>query len=82
MALARHNNPKWEFRTTDTGYRISIESESEYFKFNRGISILAGYMKIAEILGCKNLDESGRSVSEGCDTCDFGWKYSLDLDVW
>jgi hypothetical protein len=72
---------RFSFSCSSNGYHIHTESDFSYMKF-QGLSVLQGYLKIAEILGVENGDETSRYKFEGCPTCDFGAKYSVSLKFW
>jgi hypothetical protein len=64
------------------GICVSITSDYEYVKFEN-VSMLVGYHRIMEILGCKDGDEEGRTqISSGCRTCQDGSRYEINLRFW
>ena len=73
---------EFTFATKEDGYYVSVCKMYEYVEFKHGISTLQGFQKIAEILECKDGDEVDRWSSGGCETCDYGSRYSYTLKFW
>ena len=74
-------NEKFKLRTTASGYYIEVKQSYEYVGFKSG-SVLQNYMKIAELLNVKDGDEVSRVGYAGCETCDWGSSYELELRFW
>jgi hypothetical protein len=66
----------------DDGYHIRAAQMYDYIEFDKGVSTLEGYQKIAAILGCTDGDEIERESKSGCETCDWGSCYEYTLRFW
>jgi hypothetical protein len=82
MDLFYSCNADFEFKTRKDGYYFTITQMYDYVEFKDGISALQGFMKIANILECKDGDEVRCYASRGCETCDYGSSYELELKFW
>lgn len=76
-----YEKTEYEFETRDDGYYITASKMYEYVEF-KDLSVLQGYLKLAEILGCTNGDEVNRHSYSGCETCDYGSSYTIKLRLW
>jgi hypothetical protein len=74
-------NSSFEFETRLDGYYITISQMYNYVSFKFG-SVLQNYHKIAELLGVNDGGEINRNSYGGCETCDYGSKYTLELKFW
>jgi len=77
-----YRDTEFTFKTKDDGYYIEARQMYDYLSFTEGISVLQGYLRIADILGCDNGDEYERYSSSGCETCDYGSSYEWTLKFW
>lgn len=73
---------KFEFGTSGDRYEIRVSQMYEYVEFADNMSPLVGYQKIAAILGCTEGREADRDYEPGCETCDWGSKYTVTLEFW
>lgn len=80
FVFSNYDNVKFEFEVKSDGYYITAKREYEYVEFKD--SVLVSYVKIADILGCANGDEVDRHYTPGCETCDFGSEYIIELRFW
>ncbi len=76
-----YSSVEFEFKTEEDGYYISVSQMYEYVGF-KDMTVLKGYLAIAEVLGCENGDEVDRDSYGGCETCEYGSKYSIELKFW
>lgn len=72
---------EYKFETRADGYYLTFSRMYNYVSF-KDLSILQGYLKLAEILGCKDGDEVERYSHHGCETCDCGSSYTIKLKFW
>jgi len=70
-----------KFSQSILGYDIEISQMYSYVKF-KNMSVLQGFQAISKILDCINGDERDRYYESGCETCDYGSKYSYSLRFW
>lgn len=65
----------------DRGYFIKAKNMFDYAKFKEG-SVLTNYIKIAQMLGVDFISEYSKHSYGGCETCDYGSSYFMDLRFW
>lgn len=75
-------SPDFKFQTRDDGYYIDVSQMYDYVRFTGDLSTLQAYMQIASLLGVENGDERDRWSYGGCETCDYGSKYTVELRFW
>ena len=63
-------------RKTSDGQQIIIELSAMYQAPGRSLSQL---LKLAEVLGTDEIEEYDSIAVPGCDTCDFGSRYGVEL---
>lgn len=71
----------FEFQTKKDGYYIKVSKMYDYVSFVNG-SVLQSYIKIAQLLNVQDGDEINRIYREGCETCDYGSSYIVELKFW
>lgn len=57
-----------------TGISIKISQMYEYVKLG-----FADMQKMADVLGTEKIDMSGQDFTSGCDSCDYGSSYVIEL---
>lgn len=65
----------------DGKWYVTVVKEYDAPSF-KDMSFLVGMQKIAEVLGCKNLDIEDNISRSGCETCDWGSEYGYRFVAW
>lgn len=72
----------FSFKNKEDGYYITVSQMYDYCTFKGDMSVLRGYLAIADILGCTEGNELGKNSFGGCETCDYGSSYTTELRFW